>query len=156
MKLTKASGLWVTAVTLLILTVLISLWSSWQREHFTCQGEVSLFNKADYYEGVINFTFNNGVGRYDTKGFYHVGDEKIIRAEHSLPFKYWKEDGNTIIESKPGINESQRPSALLDIPDFFRMSDRGFILKIIQLDPNTILFKENDIPVLVCQKHFWP
>ncbi|TNV20482.1 hypothetical protein FH968_10795 [Buttiauxella sp. B2] len=151
-------------ILVVVFSCLPLLWlefQSWQNNHFSCEGDLTLITKDGVINAKLKFHFNNGDGEYYGVSKQIVANKPEQDVNRSVRFKYWLEKNEVLMVSEGTSDESELANSLTqNIPDFFRYKGRGLNLRLVTQGYAGFVIVEDDLPLFYCartnEKHnFW-
>lgn len=153
MKMNKLTVRWMLIVMAIITPLLAAGYIHYQRDDFSCESHVTLVERHAVIDVLMNFTFDEGKGIYQTSGEYLKDNQPAVALSNNVTFDYWREDGRMIMVSS---ETNELPKVTLpfrfNIPDFFRHRERGLRMQVVPANSASYYFIYNNSPVFYCSK----
>ncbi|MGL5599707.1 MAG: hypothetical protein ACRDD5_02255 [Silvania sp.] len=153
MKMNNLTLRWGLIILAIVAPLLTAGYIHYQRDNFSCESHITIVENHAVVDVLMNFSFNDGSGIYQTTGEYSKENQPPISLSNNVTFDYWREEGRMIMVSSE-TNELPKVTLpfRLSIPDFFRHRERGIRLQIVPANSASYYFIYKNSPVFYCTK----
>lgn len=139
-------------ITLFALSPLLWIgFSHYKTNHFSCQSKINLLHKEDRYSVIMTYHFAGGAGQIESRGEYFQAGKVLKKISRDMNFTYSRQGDNLVMVSSEKYDDSSIVNLLTPFtPDFFRYSERGLSMKLVQQNAGAYLFTLNETPIFYC------
>ena len=149
----KLGVIWVGILSMIIIPLLSIAYICYDENHFSCESQLILIGKDDHYNSIMHYTFADGFGNFESLGSFHRSNNPPVSRTNNFPFKYWKEQGDTIMVADDSSDPPEDMKQLFTfLPDFFYTKDRGLRVHILRENDSGYLFTDNNSPLFYCTR----
>ena len=153
MMMNKIMLRWTFIVLAIAAPLLYAWYIHYQRNHFSCEAHVTVVDDNYLLDVMMDYSFMNGEGSYATSGKYTQKGQPPVEVSNKIAFNYWREAGDIIMVSSDTSGRPKRNEAFrLDVPDFFRLRDRGLKVQITPANASSYFIIYRNAPVIYCAK----
>lgn len=145
---------WLFILLAIALPLLGSIYTNWQRNHFTCKSHIIYVDDNGVLDMISKYTFSNGTGNHEFSGHFTKKNQHPLAVSYKNSFDYWNEKDATIMVSDVN-NEFPEQSKILRnfIPDFYQLQGRAIRFEIVTANPLSYYFIYEKAPVAYCKKN---
>ncbi|MDG1644386.1 hypothetical protein DA718_09425 [Klebsiella huaxiensis] len=146
----------IVIIFICVLTALaIKSWQYWQRDHFQCSGELSLFNSGFQGDISVRYIFDDERGLAIVRGEITPPQGKPFTINQNIWFSFTRDGqhyflrSETVSASIGKLEEEEQIKSIL--PTFFIQPQVPFYLNIQRLNERTRLLYTSRAPSLLCE-----
>lgn len=133
----------------------LMFWLDWQRSHFNCQGEMSVFTPDSSMDITLRYIFYGDKGVIILSGLARTEKGEPQTISHNVWFSFTRKGDNFFLHSQnvnSNIKGSPVPLGLASmLPAFYLQPDEPFYLRIVRVDADSRLFYTSRVPSMFCK-----
>ena len=153
MRMNKKALRWSVIFLLAISPLFVAGYLHHQRNNFSCETHVTIVEQHAVIDSIMNFSFNDGVGSYDSSGDYIEENNPPVAISNKVGFTYWREgDEVVMVSDETNFLPKKHLNYLTYIPDFFQQRERGIRWSILPANADSYYFIYSNSPVMYCTK----
>lgn len=153
MTMNKQALRWGVIFLLALSPLLVAGYMHYQRNNFSCETHVTIVEQRAVIDIIMNFSFKDGVGSYESSGDYIEANKPPVAISNKVGFTYWREGKEMImISDETNVLPKKHLNYLSYVPDFFQHRERGIRLNIRPANADSYYFSYSNSPVMYCTK----
>lgn len=148
----KQGGLLIGFVAMLVLTAgALKLWQTWQRSHFSCEGEMRVFTQSGNADITMRYMFSGDKGMIVLRGIVTPQQGKQQAINHNVWFSFTRKGDDFFLNSQNVTSNVAGASVPTILPVFYQRVGEPFYLRITRIDSNNRLLSTSRVPSLMCR-----
>ncbi|ALR78604.1 hypothetical protein [[Enterobacter] lignolyticus] len=138
-------------ITLVVISVALAGYVNWQKNHFSCEAQITLVTDRGTEDLIMHFRFSGDTGQYESKGKYVTASGREIPTSNKIDFTFWR-DGDALVMISDETNAIPKTAGSVYpyTPDFFYSRERGLRWKLTMENAAGYLFSYDGTPAFYC------